>query len=83
MKLIKYKVNITDKDGNIIGGWGVERLYSEVNEEIAKKEAYNGEYTVEDDGKPEPISEPTQLDRLESQIAYIAMMTGNTDILEV
>lgn len=28
--------------------------YSEANEEIAKKEAYNGEYTIEDDGKPEP-----------------------------
>lgn len=28
----------------------------EANEEIAKKEAYNG-YTIEDDGKPEP--EPT------------------------
>ena len=24
------------------------------NEAIAKKEAYNGEYTIEDDGQPEP-----------------------------
>ena len=24
------------------------------NEEIAKKEAYKGEYTIEDDGQPEP-----------------------------
>jgi hypothetical protein len=29
--------------------------WNEVNEEIAKKEAYNGEYTIEDDGQPEPI----------------------------
>ena len=29
------------------------------NEEIAKQEAYNGEYTVEDDGQPEPVKEPT------------------------
>lgn len=27
-----------------------ERPYSEANEEIAKTEAYNGEYTIEDDG---------------------------------
>ena len=31
--------------------------WNEVNEEIAKKEAYNGEYTIEDDGQPDP--EPT------------------------
>lgn len=31
--------------------------WNEVNEEIAKKEAYNGEYTIEDDGQTEP--EPT------------------------
>ena len=30
---------------------------TEANEEIAKREAYNGEYTIEDDGEPEP--EPT------------------------
>lgn len=29
----------------------------EANEDIAKKEAYNGEYTIVDDGLPEP--EPT------------------------
>ena len=31
--------------------------WNEVNEEIAKKEAYNGEYTIEDDGvSPYPIA---------------------------
>lgn len=29
------------------------------NEEIAKREAYNGEYTIEDDGQPEPNSVST------------------------
>lgn len=29
------------------------------------------------------IAEPSQLDRIESQVAYLAMMTGNSDILEV
>jgi hypothetical protein len=32
----------------VVMGW------NEVNEEIAKREAYNGEYTIEDDGQPEP-----------------------------
>lgn len=33
--------------------------WNEANEEIAKKEAYNGEYTIEDDGMPDPVAEPT------------------------
>lgn len=32
----------------------VAMSYSAENEAIAKREAYNGEYTVEDDGEPEP-----------------------------
>ena len=56
-----------------------ENLYEDIdsgkytNEEIAKSEAYNGEYTIEDDGEPEPA--PTQLDRIEAQTTYTAMMT--------
>lgn len=33
--------------------------YSEANEEIAKRESHNGEYTIEDDGLPTPEAEPT------------------------
>ena len=47
--------------------------WSEGNEKIAKAEAYNGEYTIEDDGEPEPA--PTQIDRIEAQVAYTALMT--------
>lgn len=47
--------------------------WSEANEKIAKNEAYKGEYTVEDDGEPDPA--PTQIDRIEAQVAYTAMMT--------
>lgn len=47
--------------------------WSEANETIAKTEAYNGEYTIEDDGEPEPA--PTQIDRIEAQVAYTALMT--------
>lgn len=47
--------------------------WSERNEEIVKGCAYNGEYEIIDDGEPE--SEPTQLDRVEAQATYTAMMT--------
>jgi hypothetical protein len=53
----------------------VEMGWNEANEEIAKREAYNGEYTIEDDGTPEPEAAPTQLDRVEAQVTYTAMMT--------
>jgi hypothetical protein len=45
------------------------------NEEIAKREAYNGAYEIVDDGEPDPEEQPTQLDRVEAQITYTAMMT--------
>lgn len=47
----------------------------EANEEIAKREAYNGEYTIEDDGIEE-ISEPTWQDKIEAQVTYNSMMLG-------
>lgn len=31
--------------------------YNETTEAIAKVEAYNGEYTIEDDGEPEPAND--------------------------
>ena len=36
----------------------------EKNLSIVKREAYNGEYTIEDDGEPEPTQEPTTDDVL-------------------
>lgn len=54
----------------------IEMGWNEINEEIAKKEAHNGEYTIEDDGIEEPVPEPTQLDEIQAQVAYTAMMTG-------
>jgi len=53
----------------------------EADEAIAKAEAYNGEYTVEDDGQPDPSENPTQLDCVEAQLTYTAMMTDT--LLEV
>lgn len=48
MKIIKYEMNQGD---TLIA---VSIGYNETNLEIAKKEAFNGEYTIEDDGEPEP-----------------------------
>jgi len=79
MKIIKYQLctevnHGTEEQPNIEQVFSEVSLgWSEANEKIAKSEAYNGEYTIEDDGKPEPA--PTQLDRLEAQTTYTAMMT--------
>lgn len=80
MKIIKYKFLSAEIDNEQLFleksmGW------NEVNEEIAKQEAYNGEYTIEDDGEPDPAGFPTQFDRIEAQVAYTAMMTDT--LLEV
>ena len=79
MKWIVYnKENVTHKDDGEVENQSfipIHSPYSAENEEIAKREAYNGEYTIEDDGQPEPSAEPTQLDRVEAQATYTAMMT--------
>ena len=49
--------------------------YYEESLEAAKREAYNGEYEIYDDGQPDPTFVPSQLDRIESQVTYTAMMT--------
>lgn len=55
--------------------------YSEETLEAAKKEAYNNEYEIYDDGQLELVEKPTQLDIIEAQITYTAMMTNT--LLEV
>ena len=66
MKVIKYKylsaeIKRGTEEEPIIEQIFLEKSmdWNEANEEIAKKEAYNGEYTIEDDGLPEPVAEPT------------------------
>jgi hypothetical protein len=43
------------------GTLGAEKSipYSSENEEVAKAEAYNGEYAIVDDGQPETVVEPS------------------------
>ena len=56
---------------------GVERPYSEANEEIAKSEAYNGEYTIEDDGVEEQTTPEQRIAELEE--ALNLLLTGVTE----
>ena len=52
--------------------------WNEVNEEIAKAEAYNGEYTIEDDGQPEP--EVTQT--IENRVEILEETSATKDELQ-
>ena len=86
MKYWKYKIhnqsNVGTEENPVYHDDFVAKMIpcTEANEEIAKKEAYNGEYTIEDDGVEE-VTEPTQLDIIEAQVTYTAMMTDT--LLEV
>lgn len=88
MKIIKYKflcgeINQGTEEKPNIEQFFVEKSmgWNEANEEIAKKESHNGEYIIEDDGAEEPEVVPTQLDMIEAQVTYTAMMTDT--LLEV
>ena len=65
MKVLKYRLMTevnrgTEEHPDIVQTFSDVSLgWSEANEGLAKREAYNGEYTIEDDGEPEPESEPS------------------------
>ena len=65
MKVLKFRIctqsNIGTADSpEIVESFTDGKLgWSEENEAVAKKLAYNGEYTIEDDGEPEPVIPPT------------------------
>lgn len=79
MKVIKYQLcaevnHGTEDEPKIEQVFSAVTLgWNEANEKIAKAEAYKSEYTIEDNGEPEPA--PTQIDRIEAQAAYTALMT--------
>ena len=58
MKWIVYnKENVVLNDDGEVENQSfipIHAPYSAENEEIAKSEAYKGEYTIEDDGQPDP-----------------------------
>ena len=61
MKKIKYTIlckrSTLDESGHetFVDAFCLVKMpWSEENEQKAKSEAYNGEYTIEDNGQPEP-----------------------------
>ena len=80
MKIIRYlyrhTVNIgTEEEPNYLTT-EVEKTprYSEETLAIAKREACNGEYTIEDDGEPDP--EPTEQEQLRADVDFLLAMGG-------
>ena len=80
MKLLKYRL-MTEVNHGTEEQPDIQQIFSDVtmgwnesNEEIAKAEAYNGEYTIEDDGEPEP--EPTEQEQLRADVDFLLAMGG-------
>ena len=85
-KIIKYnlcnRVNYgTEEEPKIVEIISpVEMGWNEINEETAKREAYNGEYTIEDDGQPEPEPKQTPEERIaELEEALALLLSGVTE----
>ena len=81
MKVIKYQMQQTVVLDGVEQPVSEEYMssviipYSKENEERAKEEAYKGEYEIFDNGMPDPVNTPSQLDVIEAQVTYTAMMT--------
>lgn len=76
MKIIKYQL-CTEINRGTEEQPNIEQIFSSVtlgwnegNEQIAKAEAYNGEYEIIDDGEPEPEKAPTNAE-LASSLASV------------
>lgn len=80
MKVLKYRLctevnHGTEEHPDIQQIFSAVTLgWSKANEELAKREAYNGEYTIEDDGQPEP--EPTEQEQLRADVDFLLAMGG-------
>ena len=86
MKIIKYKFLSSEINHGTEENPRIERVFldksmgwNEANEEIAKREAYNGEYTIEDDGQEETTA-PTPEERIaELEAAIDLLLSGVTE----
>ena len=82
MKIIKYnlctRVNFGTVEKPIYEDVlsAVEMPWNEGNEAIAKAEAYNGEYTIEDEGQPEPVPQLTDAERIAELEATLNVLLG-------
>ena len=85
MKVIKYNlcthVNYgTEEAPELVPMLSAVKMqWNECNEQIAKAEAWEGRYSIEEE--PEEVTAPTRMDAMEAQLAYTAMMTDT--LLEV
>ena len=80
MKVLKYRL-MTEVNHGTEEQPDIQQIFSDVtmgwsgvNEEIAKREAYNGEYEIVDDGEPEP--EPTEQEQLRADVDFLLAMGG-------
>lgn len=83
MKIIKYKFLSAEINHGTEEEPKIEQIfleksmaYTEANEEIAKTEAWGGEYTIEDDGQGEPEAPIT----LETRVSDLE--TDSTEMKE-
>lgn len=70
-KVIKYKFLSSEVNRGTEENPDIEQIFldvtmawNEANEETAKREAHNGNYTIEDDGLAEPEKVPTDAERI-------------------
>lgn len=78
MKIIKYKFISCEVNNGTEDEPKIEQIFidksmpwNEANEEIAKREAHKGEYTIEDDGQPEPATEVSTDDVLDAMLGVM------------
>lgn len=87
MKIIKYKFLSCEINHGTEENPNIEQVFlkklipwSETSEEIAKTEAYNGKYTIEDDGQPEPEQEMSDKERIaQLEEAIELILSGRTE----
>lgn len=84
-KVIKYKFLSAEINHGTAENPDIEKVlfnvtmgWNEVNEETAKREAYNGEYTIEENSEPETkISVEDRVTELEA--ALTSLLDGGTE----
>ena len=92
MKIIKYNFLSTEINHGTEDNPNIEPIILEAqvncpteeifkaNLERVKREAYNGEYTIEDDGQPEPEPKQTPEERIaELEEALALLLSGVTE----
>lgn len=86
MKWINYKINCPINTGTEEAPVWMDNFqrksmsYSERNLAVVLGEAHNGEYTIEDDGQPDPEVTPSDKERIaELEEALALILSGVTE----